>query len=158
MSKTQTNSKMTSVTSTCMYVPLLESLHLKCLKPSPQAGGFAMIMIGCRLSRERILTFASSTENFNSIFSRSKYGKYKICIIEFHFHSWFHFAYSSKEPSGLFCSLHHWSSYDDAHDLTARSIFSDLHLGMIIALKVRSRLLVINMNDSKRIRSWIFRW
>ena len=54
-----------------MHVPLryteAKSLPLTCLKTPPPAGGFAMI--GCRLSRERILTFASLTESSNSIFN-----------------------------------------------------------------------------------------
>ena len=60
---------MTSDTSACMHVPLLELLYLTCLKTLPSAGGFAMI--GCRLSRGRILTFASLTESTNLIFRPS---------------------------------------------------------------------------------------
>ena len=58
-----------SDTSTCMHVPLLESLHLKCLKTPPPACTFAKI--GCLLSRERILMFASLPESSNSIFRPS---------------------------------------------------------------------------------------
>ena len=68
----------------CMYVlryTEAKSLHLglTCLKTLPPACGFAMI--GCRLSRERILlTFASLAESSSSIFSPSTWNKYiKTC-------------------------------------------------------------------------------
>ena len=64
------NDQKTSDTSTCMQLPILELLHLSCLKTPLPAGGFAMI--GGRLSRERILTFVSFAESSSSIFSPSK--------------------------------------------------------------------------------------
>ena len=51
--------QMTFYASACMHIPFPESLHLKCLKTPPPANGFTMI--GCRLSRNRILSFASLT-------------------------------------------------------------------------------------------------
>ena len=61
-----------------VHVPLrytkARSLHLACLKTPPTARGFAMI--GCRLSRHRILMFTSLAESSNPIFKPSLYQMY----------------------------------------------------------------------------------
>ena len=89
-----------------MHVPLLEALHLTCLKTPPQASDFSMI--GCRLSRERIVTLASLAESSNSIVNPSNL----VCIVYTYTRRMLYLQYKCL-PSiqGYNCSIFHRLGY-----------------------------------------------